>query len=570
MHLLALKKKGSGSPDANSVINAASFKFLFKDRTLVEGVSGTSPLTLSRPAQKFLVDQNGRYSINAINATPYHHTGAGVCQGVLIEGASSNYIRNSNLFTGTGGWEGGSSGSPGGVAGGGALLGLTPTAGVPGPILGLETTAGYTATRYTMDATTGQHYVGKYGGYANLTIEQYVLAFKQNGNTTDYALAIGCGGGSDFTVGSIVSSAGQILRQQSVTVGATFNNSHFLTVRTTADGWVLVSWIMRSTGGGGNNRNPQIGIVKRNGTSWDTSFAGDPGFTFDLFGFSREYSSSQAGRGAERLASSYIHTNAATGPVARAADSLTWASISASLRSVYVEAVGPVYDCSLLSLDDNSAVAFVPNANNAGAYEPDNMIDLRAEAMNNAAQELYGQYRLYIRRGFSVTVDATTDVFTASAAHSLSAGMQVSFRSASLPAPLVKDQLYYVVSTGLTSTAFMVSTTANGAPIDVTVSASSGLFARVTSSFDAGIAPASGTQRFVVSWDASNVTFGSTGSGSATVAHGLGAAPTLTTMRFGTGFRQNRLADLNQPISRAMGWTRVLTNPEQLALLRQP
>jgi hypothetical protein len=579
MYPLFLKKKGGASgPDPNALINEASFKFLFANRTLVDSVSSTSPLTVSRPGQKFAIDQNGRYAITAASTTTFQHTEAGVCQGVLIEGASSNYIRNSNVFTGSGGWDVARSGSPAGVSGGGQLLNLTPTAGLPGPVLGLENTTGYRATRFTMTATTGQHYVGKYGGYGTL-LEQHVIAIRQNGNTTDYALSISAGG-LDFTVGFVINAAGQILRQPQFLSDPlnTFSNIHFLNVRQTSDGWSLISFALRASGTGNNDRNPQIGVVKRNGTGWDTSFAGDAGFTFDLFGFSREYSASQASRGAERLYSSYIHTNAATGPVSRSADSLIWSSISASLRTVFIEATGSVYDCSLLTIDDNSGSAYTAGmtSTDTAPYEPDNMIDFRVEA--SGGMDLNGTYKCVIRRGLAVTASQTTDVFTTAVAHGLSAGMQVSFRpqvGTTLPSPLVgklgsAEQLYYVLSTNLTSTTFMVSTVANGPAVDLAAAITSGVMVRTSNTVSLGSAPTSGTQRMIVSWDATNVACGSSGASPVSVPHGLGAAPTLTHMRFGTGFRLNRLADLNQPITQTIGWARVLNVAEQAALLRQP
>lgn len=579
MYPIIQKKKGSVNRiDPNAVIAQASFNFNFTNRSLVDSVSNTSPLVLTRPGQKFLVDQNGRYAISAAGANPYHHTAAGTCHGLLIEGASSNYIRNSNVFTGSGGWDVAPSGSPAGVSGGGQLLNLTPTAGLPGPVLGLENTAGYQATRFTMTATTGQHYVGKYGGYSTL-IEQHVIAIRQNGNTTDYALSISAGG-LDFTVGFVINAAGQILRQPQFQPDPlqTFSNIHFLNVRQTSDGWSLISFVLRAQGAGNNYRNPQIGVVKRNGSSWDTSFAGDTGFTFDLFGFSREYSASQASRGAERLYSSYIHTNAATGPVARAADSLIWSSISASLKTTFIEATGSVYDCSLLTIDDNSGSAYTAGmtATDTAPYEPDNMIDFRVEA--SGGMDLYGLCKCIIRRGLAVTASHTTDVFSTAVPHNLSAGMTVSFRPQAghtLPSPLVgksgtSEQLYYVLSTGLTATDFMVSTVANGTPVDLATSISNGVTVRVTNTITIGTAPLSGTQRMIVSWDAANVICGSIGSGSTSTPHGLGAAPTLTHMRFGAGFRVNRLADANIPIGRAIGWTRTLTAQEQTALLTMP
>lgn len=68
----------------------------------------------------------------------------------------------------------------------------------------------------------------------------------------------------------------------------------------------------------------------------------------------------------------------------------------------------------------------------------------------------------------SVTVDAGTDVFTATA-HGLVAGDTVIFETdGTIPTGVTADSQYYVISSGLTADAFKVSTTLGGSTIDVT------------------------------------------------------------------------------------------------------
>lgn len=572
MYPFILKKKATqAGPDPATIISAASLHFDFRERSLTEKVSNTSPLTLSRPYQKYAVNSSGRYSVTAAGSAVYDHSAAGVCYGVLAEGVSKNYIGYSNNFTGANSWD--SANTSAGLLGGGEVINLTPTAGLPGPVLSLENTAGYTATRYAPTTTNAEHYVGKYGGYGG-GLDQFVIAFKINGDTANYAVRVLING-PYFTV----NSSGQVVESQltftTIPGTASQNTIYYPKIRTTSDGWVLVACVFDPTSyAGANTKMPRVQLVKLAGSSYATTFAGAGDVTFDLFGFSREYANSRSFYGAERLYSSYIHTGAGS-TVTRSADSLIYPSISGSVRSIMVQAHGPVYDASLLSLDDGTATVFNPGGVNTYAYEPNNMIDLRGDASAPAPNALRSStYVVYLRRSVSVTINTTTGVITASAAHNLTAGMVVEFRNMAspydLPAPLNLRQTYYVLAAGLTSTTFSISDTANGAAISFTGTATGTYVARIQSSFQAGIPATDGTQRFIVSWDNTNVLCVATGGGVTLTPHGLGAAPVVSTMRFGTGFRINRLADLNQPIARTIGWDRMLTQAEALALLRQP
>lgn len=69
----------------------------------------------------------------------------------------------------------------------------------------------------------------------------------------------------------------------------------------------------------------------------------------------------------------------------------------------------------------------------------------------------------------TVTANATTNLFTLTA-HGLTAGLRVRFTNSggALPAPITAGTDYYVISEGLTANDFKVSTTPNGAFVDLT------------------------------------------------------------------------------------------------------
>jgi len=69
------------------------------------------------------------------------------------------------------------------------------------------------------------------------------------------------------------------------------------------------------------------------------------------------------------------------------------------------------------------------------------------------------------------TAVASTDVITTQATHGFSAGDNVEFEAAlgtAVPAGLTAGTVYYVIATGLTTTAFEVSTTSGGAAVNIT------------------------------------------------------------------------------------------------------
>lgn len=83
---------------------------------------------------------------------------------------------------------------------------------------------------------------------------------------------------------------------------------------------------------------------------------------------------------------------------------------------------------------------------------------------------------------WEVTVDASTDLFSTGVAHGLAADDRIVFADlgpsspGTLPTGITAGQIYYVISTGLTSTAFAVSASSSGAALNVT--ASGGCLAR--------------------------------------------------------------------------------------------
>jgi len=69
------------------------------------------------------------------------------------------------------------------------------------------------------------------------------------------------------------------------------------------------------------------------------------------------------------------------------------------------------------------------------------------------------------------TAVASTDVITTQAVHGFSAGDNVEFEAAlgtAVPTGLTAGTVYYVIATGLTTTAFEVSTTSGGAAVNIT------------------------------------------------------------------------------------------------------
>jgi hypothetical protein len=115
----------------------------------------------------------------------------------------------------------------------------------------------------------------------------------------------------------------------------------------------------------------------------------------------------------------------------------------------------------------------------------------------------------YISPGpaLDATVDAATDLFTASSAHGFSAGDAVEFEFQdhgivldAMQPPIAANTLFYVIASGLTATAFKVSATSGGASIDVAKSGSlkvrksDKLLVRVGSTgIESGVANQSGT-----------------------------------------------------------------------------
>ncbi len=73
-----------------------------------------------------------------------------------------------------------------------------------------------------------------------------------------------------------------------------------------------------------------------------------------------------------------------------------------------------------------------------------------------------------------VTVDATTDVFTSGVTQAFAANDAVRFvmgASGTLPTPLSASTTYYVIASGLTTTAFKIATTQGGSALDITANA---------------------------------------------------------------------------------------------------
>lgn len=96
---------------------------------------------------------------------------------------------------------------------------------------------------------------------------------------------------------------------------------------------------------------------------------------------------------------------------------------------------------------------------------------LRPKPNYNATNGL----KAYINRPASLfqfipisSINTTSELITTSSAHGLSAGDTVIFETdGTIPTGLTADTQYYVISTGLTTTDFKVSTTAGGSAVDI-------------------------------------------------------------------------------------------------------
>lgn len=74
----------------------------------------------------------------------------------------------------------------------------------------------------------------------------------------------------------------------------------------------------------------------------------------------------------------------------------------------------------------------------------------------------------------AVTGDAASNVLTAAANHGLRAGNRVVFRGLVGGSGLVEGDVYYVISAGLTDSAFEVSATSGGAAVNFTTDVTAG------------------------------------------------------------------------------------------------
>ncbi len=78
-------------------------------------------------------------------------------------------------------------------------------------------------------------------------------------------------------------------------------------------------------------------------------------------------------------------------------------------------------------------------------------------------------FEVYARYTGTYSADAATDLLTAAAPHGLEAGMEIVFFTTSVtPGGLALVTTYYVIASGLTSTAFKVSTTLGGGAVNIT------------------------------------------------------------------------------------------------------
>lgn len=83
------------------------------------------------------------------------------------------------------------------------------------------------------------------------------------------------------------------------------------------------------------------------------------------------------------------------------------------------------------------------------------------------------------------SVNASTDTISTSAAHGMVAGYVVQFLSGTPPSPLTNFTDYYVIASGLTTTAFKLSATSGGGAINLTTTTAGATFRKQGYQFDA-------------------------------------------------------------------------------------
>lgn len=135
---------------------------------------------------------------------------------------------------------------------------------------------------------------------------------------------------------------------------------------------------------------------------------------------------------------------------------------------------------------------------------------------------------------------ASSNVFTATASHGLSAGDEVRFLGAASGTGLTAPNTYYVLASGLTATEFKLSSTLEGTEIDVTVNYVTAVFSRDGFSTAADYDGPAGTEELPVLYAMG-------------IASGRLVDPRLPYTRYSTVNAQNGV-DLNEIMNASQFW----------------
>lgn len=223
--------------------------------------------------------------------------------------------------------------------------------------------------------------------------------------------------------------------------------------------------------------------------------------------------------------------------------------------SIEIPLVDDTYEYALGSTFDAAEIHRVEAENSLGRFYsiPDWVIDNRAGKVLNfpSLPQLAGQnIRVSAVKPIDTMVAtattifasglASSEVFTATAAHGLAAGDEVRFLGAASGVGLTAPNIYYVIASGLTATDFKVSATFGGAAVDVTTNYVTAVFSRDGFSTSATYDGPAGTEELPVLYAMG-------------IASGRLVDPRLPYTRYSTVNAQNGV-DLNEIMNASQFW----------------
>lgn len=186
-----------------------------------------------------------------------------------------------------------------------------------------------------------------------------------------------------------------------------------------------------------------------------------------------------------RLAAQTVDSIALTAELAHGVDAATGAALSTATilnakAALEERNVGPV-NGTYYAIAHPRALSGLQRETGLNGY-----VDVSAQAQaGTVTAGAIGQYRgvtfipstrlpRSLGNSLTVTGDNSTDLLTAGAAHSFAAGDQVQFPALTGGAGLSINTVYYVIASGLTTTAFKVSATLGGSAVNFTTDVSAG------------------------------------------------------------------------------------------------